>query len=231
MFKAILFDFDGVIVDSEEYHYEAFRRIFEEEGFSLSREIYYQRCLGFNDAQCIRWGMKETGKIEEAGGIERLVERKAAYFQELFDQRIRFFPGVCAFIRSAAEKYPIAVTSMARRGEIEAALQRAGLSHLFRVIVSGEDIEKTKPHPEAYRKTLCLLNDHLSLTETGRAIRPRECLVVEDSRAGIQSAKAAGMHVLALAQTEDPRRLKAADRVLPSLEGIALEEVEALFNR
>jgi beta-phosphoglucomutase len=231
MLKAILFDFDGVILDSEEYHYEAFQRVFEEEGVSLTRESYYRNCLGFNDVECFRWGLKGTRKIDEAGGIGALTDRKAVYFEELLEKEMRFFPGVCEFIRAAGKKYPLAVTSMARRGEIEVALSRAGLSDLFHLIVSGEDVEKTKPDPEAYEKTLNLLNAHLSLTGTEREIRPEQCLVIEDSSAGIQSAKAAGMNVLALAQTEEPDRLKeTADQVLLSLEGVSLEEVEALFN-
>ena len=231
MLKAILFDFDGVILDSEDYHFEAFRKVFEEEGGSLSRETYYQNCLGFNDVECIRWGMKGTGKIDEAGGIEALTDRKAVYFEELLEKEMRFFPGVREFIRDAGKKYPLAVTSMARRGEIEFALGKADLSDLFHLIVSGEDVEKTKPDPEAYEKTLLLLNAHLSLTKTEREILPEQCLVIEDSSAGIQSAKAAGMNVLALAQTEEPEHLQAtADQVLLSLEGVSLEEVEALFH-
>lgn len=230
MLRAILFDFDGVILDSEDLHYEAFRRVFEEEGVSLARETYYESCLGFNDVECFRWGLRGTDRIEEAGGIERLTGRKAAYFEELLRSRMRFFPGVRAFIRAAGRKYPLAVTSMARREEIEFALGKAGLADLFRLIVSGQDVERTKPDPEPYERTLRLLNAHLSLNGTERAIRPQECLVVEDSSAGIQSAKAAGMHVLGLSQTEPAARLKAADRVLPTLEGVSLEEVEAFFN-
>jgi beta-phosphoglucomutase len=231
MLKAILFDFDGVILDSEEYHFEAFRRVFEEEGVSLTRETYYQNCLGFNDVECFRWGLKGTGKIEEAGGIEELTDRKALYFEGLLRNQMRFFPGVCEFIRASGEKYPLAVTSMARRGEIEFALRKADLSDCFRLIVSGEDVERTKPDPEPYEKTLRLLNADLSLTNTEQEIQPEQCLVIEDSSAGIQSAKAAGMNVLALAQTEEPARLQAvADQALPSLEGVSLENVEALFR-
>ncbi|MGW8322257.1 MAG: HAD family hydrolase [Thermodesulfobacteriota bacterium] len=231
MLRAILFDFDGVILDSEEYHFEAFRRVFEEEGVSLTREAYYQNCLGFNDVECFRWGLQGAGKIEEAGGIEELTDRKAVYFEELLGKQMRFFPGVCEFIRAAGERYPLAVTSMARRGEIESALRKADLSDCFHLIVSGEDVERTKPDPEPYEKTLRRLNAHLSLTKTEREIQPDQCLVIEDSSAGIQSAKAAGMNVLALAQTEEPARLKkAADRVLLSLEGVSLKDVEAFFR-
>jgi len=232
MLKAILFDFDGVILDSEEYHFEAFQRVFEEEGVSLSREAYYRNCLGFNDVECFRWGLKGSRKLEEPGGLEELTDRKAVYFEDLLRNQMRFFPGVCEFIREAGEKYPLAVTSMARRGEIEMALRKADLADLFRLIVSGEDVERTKPDPEPYDKTLRLLNTHLSLTNTEREIRPDQCLVVEDSSAGVESAKSAGMNVLALAQTEEPEHLQAAaDQVLLSLEGVSLEEVEALFQR
>jgi HAD superfamily hydrolase (TIGR01509 family) len=231
MIKAILFDFDGVILDSEEYHFEAFQRVFEEEGASLSREAYYRDCLGFNDVECFRWGLKGSKKLEEPGGLEELTDRKAVYFEDLLRNRMRFFPGVCEFIRAAGVRYPLAVTSMAQRGEIELALRKADLADLFHLIVSGEDVERTKPDPEAYEKTLHLLNVHLSLTKTDREIRPEQCLVIEDSSAGVTSAKAAGMNVLALAQTEEPDRLQAsADHVLLSLEGVSLEEVEALFQ-
>lgn len=230
MIRAILFDFDGVILDSEDLHYEAFRKVFDEEGVSLARETYYQKCLGFNDVECIRWGLGETGKIDGAGGLESLTHRKSVYFDELLENHTRFFPGVCDFIRAAGGRYPLAVTSMARRQEIEFALRKANLSDLFCLIVSGEDVEKTKPDPEAYQKTLSRLNAHLSLTGPERSIRPEQCLVIEDSAAGIQSAKTAGMHVLGLAHTEEAARLKNADRVLPSLEGISLEDVEAIFS-
>ena len=230
MIRAILFDFDGVILDSEDLHYEAFRKIFEEEGITLSRETYYQNCLGFNDIECIRWGLGKTGKIHEAGGLESLTRRKSICFDELLKQHTRFFPGVCDFIRAAGAKYPLAVTSMARRQEIEFALRKEDLFDLFCLVVSGEDVEKTKPDPEAYQKTLIRLNAHLSWTGPERSIRPQQCLVIEDSAAGIQSAKAAGMRVLGLAHTEEPARLRNADRVLPSLEGISLKEVEAIFG-
>lgn len=229
MLRAILFDFDGVILDSEDLHYEAFRRVFEEEGVSLTREAYYRECLGFNDVECIRWGLAGTGRINEAGGLEALTRRKSSYYDALLHRKMRFFPGVCDFIRAAAERYPLSVTSMARRAEIEAVLSKADLSRLFCVIVSGEDVERTKPDPEAYEKTLSRLNARLDL-EPGRRVQPSECLVIEDSAAGIESAKGAGMRVLGLAHTEEVDRLRLADRVLPNLEGVPLRDVLALFG-
>ncbi len=229
MLRAVLFDFDGVILDSEDLHYEAFRRLFEEQGASLTREAYFRECLGFNDAECIRWGLGRTGKIDKAGGLEALARRKSSYYEALLQRQMRFFPGVREFIRAAARRYPLSVTSMARRSEIETALHRAGLSRLFCVIVSGEDVKRTKPDPEAYEKTLSRLNARLDL-EPGRRVLPSECLVIEDSAAGIESAKGAGMLVLGLAHTEEAERLQRADRVLPSLEGVSLREVLALFG-
>ena len=229
MLRAILFDFDGVILDSEDLHYEAFRRVFEEEGVSITREVYYRSCLGFNDTECIRWGLGNTERLREPGGLEKLARKKSVYYDGLLENQTRFFPGVCEFIRAAARKYPLAVASMALRREIELTLKKAALLDLFGVIVSGEEVEKTKPDPEAYQKALGRLNVHLSL-DPARWIRASECLVIEDSAAGIGSAKAAGMRVFGLAHTEDATRLQEADRVIPSLEGITLEDVEPLFD-
>jgi HAD superfamily hydrolase (TIGR01509 family) len=228
--RAILFDFDGVIVDSEDLHYEAFRRVFEEQGVELNRETYFQTCLGFNDVECIRWGLQGTGGIDKAGVLQELARRKSAYYDELLGSRMRFFPGVCDFIRRAAARYPLGIASMALRREIDFALQRADLSDLFCVIVSGEEVEKTKPDPEAYQKTLRRMNAHLSLGPD-RSIQASECLVIEDSAAGIESAKRAGMIVIGVTHTEVAAKLQHADRVLPSLDGVCLEEVEALLSR
>ena len=95
MLRAIFFDFNGVILDDEDYHFEAFKKILGEEGVVLTHEEYFRDCLGFNDAECLRWGLKGQAGIGVAGGIEALVNRKAAYYEELLKEDTRFFPGVC----------------------------------------------------------------------------------------------------------------------------------------
>jgi len=229
MLKAVLFDFNGVILDDEEHHYGALKRVLEEEGIRISREAYYRDCLGFNDTECFLWALPDRAKIEEAGGMEALVRRKSVYYQELLKKNTRFFPGVCEFIRTAGKKYPLGLASMALRSEIEWALAKAGIRRLFLVIVSGEDVTKTKPDPEAYLETLSRLNR--TLQDAGRSqVQANECLVIEDSAQGIQSAKRAGMKTLALAHSVKTEELGEADCILSSLEDVSLGQVEALFE-
>lgn len=228
MLKAIFFDFNGVILDDEELHFESLRKVLEEEGVSITREAYYRDCLGFNDTDCFRWGLESEERLAQAGGIDKLVERKSVYYQQLLQREVRFFPGVCEFIRTASGKFSLGLASMALRSEIEWTLQRAGILHLFQAIVSGEDVGRTKPDPEAYLEALRRMNE--ALRRAGKAeASAMESLVVEDSQPGIQAARRAGMKVLALAHTCRPEELEEADWVLPSLEGVSPEEVETRF--
>ncbi len=229
MLKAILFDFNGVILDDEEYHYQSFQKVLNEEGISITREAYYQYCLGFNDMELFRWGLKEADKIRKAGGLEALVNRKSIHYEDLLNEEAPFFPGVCTFIRKIATKYPLGLASMALRREIEMTLQKGNISDLFSVIVSGEEVKQTKPHPEAYQEALRRLNMKLSKGHKQR-ILPSQCLVIEDSVAGIKAGKAAGMQTLALSQTTDAERLYEADKVLSSLDGISIDYLEGLFT-
>lgn len=228
MLKAIFFDFNGVILDDEELHFESLRKVLEEEGVSITQEAYYRDCLGFNDVDCFRWGLGGGERLQRAGGIEKLVARKSIYYQELLQKEVRFFPGVCDFIRAAAGKFTLGLASMALRSEIEWTLERAGILELFAAIVSGEDVRRTKPDPEAYLEALRRLNEALRRAGKTEA-SARESLVVEDSPQGIQAARRAGMKVLALAHTSRPEELQEADWVLESLEGVSPQDVEQRF--
>ncbi len=228
MLKAILFDFNGVILDDEDYHYQSFKNVLQEENVSITRDAYYQDCLGFNDIELFRWGLKDSDKIQKAGGLEALVNRKSIYYEEFLNEETPFFPGVCPFIEKAAPKYLLGIASMALRREIEITLQKGRLSDLFSVIVSGEEVTQTKPHPEAYQEALRRLNMKLCKGNE-QQISSAQCLVIEDSVAGIKAGKAAGMHVLALAQTTGAESLHEADKIIPSLENLSIEDLEGLF--
>ena len=231
MLKAIIFDFNGVILDDEEYHYESLKQVLREEGVGITRDEYYRDCLGFDDVECFQWGLKNGNKIRDAGGMETLVARKSVYYEERLKSDTRFFPGVCEFIRSSAGKYPLGVASMALRQEIDLALEQAGLKDLFAVIVSAEDVKKTKPDPEVYRKALERMNQRSPEAVEQVLLNAGECLVIEDSAPGVQAAKAAGMPVLGLTHTVDPDQLRGADWILPTLEGIPVEDVETMFRK
>ena len=230
MLRTILFDFNGVIIDDEDYHCQALKRVLSEEGVAITDEAYYRDCLGFNDAELFRWGLKDAERIQNAGGLPALIERKSNYYEALLHEQAPFFPGVLAFINALGQKYPLGVASMALRREIEMTLKKGNLSAMFSIIVSGEEVEKTKPHPEAYQKALTRMNLKLG-KEAEERILPAECLVIEDSRAGVRAGKAAGMQVLALPHTTEEARLQEADWIVPSFEGLSVAYLEDLFDK
>jgi len=230
MLRAIFFDFNGVILDDEEYHYISLQKVLQEEGVTITREDYYRDCLGFGDVECFEWGLKSPESIHEAGGMEELVRRKSVYYEHLLQNEARFFPGVCKLIREAASGYPLGVASMALRQEIDLALEKAGLTHLLPVIVSGEDVSRPKPAPDVYEMALVQMHLSLSRGHGHNNIVPKECLVIEDSVPGIRSARSAGMRVLGVAHTVEQSELNEADWVVPSLEGLSVEVLEALMD-
>ena len=233
MLQAMIFDFNGVILDDEEYHYLSLRRVLDEEGVRISREDYYQECLGFGDVECFQWGFGGEDRLRKAGGMEALLTRKSAYYEELLERETRFCPGVREFVRESASRYSLVVASMALRREIELALGRAGLLECFVGIVSAEEVGKPKPDPEIFQKALVLLNRKSSLPGTRGdrgPIQPAECLVIEDSAPGIQAAKTAGMRVLALTHTLSADRLQGADLIVPSFEAVEPAQLAALFR-
>lgn len=229
MLQALIFDFNGVILDDEDHHFESLRRVLAEQGRSITHEAYLRECLGFDDVACFRWGLGDAEGIRRAGGMEALLRRKSTLYEALLRQETRFFPGVCELIREAGARYPLGVASMAVRKEILWALNEAGVEHLFTVIVSSEDVSRTKPAPDVYEHAFRLLFAGAG-RERDPSFTPEACLVIEDSVPGIRSARSAGMRVLAVAHTAEPHELGEADWVLPSLEGMRLSRLEDLFN-
>ncbi len=229
MLRAVFFDFNGVILDDEEYHYLSLKRVLEEEGIAISREAYYRDCLGFGDTECFEWGLEGSEKIHAGGGMAELIRRKSAYYEALLEREARFFPGVCELIREMAPAYPLGVASMALRQEIDLALHKAGLADLMTVIVSGEDVARPKPAAEIYELALAQMNLTLSRGNGRQKITAADCLVIEDSVPGIRSARAAGMRVLGVAHTVTETELKEADWVVPSLSGLSRKDLESFM--
>ncbi|MFN7947209.1 MAG: HAD family phosphatase [Blastocatellia bacterium] len=213
--KAIIFDFNGVIVDDEPLHLELFRRVLEEEGLSLSDEDYHEKYLGYDDRGAFTAALADQGREARAADqtyIESLIERKARYYLDAINERMLLFPGVVELARRMAEKFPLAIASGALRHEIELVLKRGELRDCFRVIVASEDVSACKPDPEGYVKALALLNETMQ-----RSIEPAQCLVIEDSVAGIEAARRAGMRCLAVTNSYTAAELTAADAVVTSL--------------
>jgi HAD superfamily hydrolase (TIGR01509 family) len=228
MLKAIIFDFNGVILNDEPLHFRSMRDTVADIGLRINEEEYWNEYLPLDDASCLeKIGRNHSYKFSD-GERQRLLELKAGYYRRLLQDQYPLFPGAADFVRSAATRYPLALASGARRDEIEGTLQATGLSRYFRVIAGAEDFALGKPHPESYLFALKRLNE--SLDGMNGRIQPRECLVIEDSIGGVQGARAAGMRCLAMTNTYPKERLTGADEIASSFCDVNLEKLERLWQ-
>jgi HAD superfamily hydrolase (TIGR01509 family) len=222
--RAIIFDFDGVIADSEPLHFEGLRRTLADIGITLTETDYYANYLGFDDRGCILEALRVNERPASPPLVKELMERKATAYLASIQDHLVIFPGVRAFVEEASAAYPIAIASGALRPEIELILEQAGIRKAFSHITSAEDVRHGKPNPEPFLHALNALNQY------GRSpspITPDACLVIEDSLPGIRAAKAAGMKVLAIANTHTIQDLHEAHAVSHSLEETRLADLRA----
>jgi HAD superfamily hydrolase (TIGR01509 family) len=227
MLRAVIFDFNGIIVDDEPIHFELFQRVLQEEDINLTEADYYARYLGFDDRGAFTTAYREHGRALSDSKLAQLIERKAAYYQEETKSKIRVFPGIQTLVPTLAKKLPLAIASGALRNEIEIILSGIGLSAHFRAIVSAEDVSRGKPEPEIFLKALAQLNAALS---SDHPISPAECLVIEDSKEGIRGARHAGMKCLAVTNSHPAKLLNEADSIVHSLEGVGQSQLEAICS-
>jgi len=222
---ALIFDFDGVVADSESIHFATFRRVLESRGYKLTPEDYYTRYIGYNDHDAFLEAIGVQGGSTAEADIAEMTARKTAMVKRAFAESIQPLPGAVELIRSAvAAGVPVAVCSGALREEIELASRKIGVLESFTVIVAAQDVRRGKPHPEGYE----LARGRLSAA-TGRKIAAARCVAVEDAPAGIDAARGAGMRVLAVTNSYPASALKAADRVVGSLKDVTTAALEKLL--
>jgi len=227
--RAIICDFNGVIVDDETPHFVTYQQALNEFGIELSRDDYYGAYHGMDERNCtIALMEKIRGRVDPAL-LRAILERKAGLFRAYASvHKPRLFPGVVAFVKAARQRYRLAIASGGRREQIEDALRGTRIERDFPVIVTAEDTVLGKPEPTIYRIALQRLNETDPRPEP--PISAGQVLVIEDSQAGLASARAAGMKVLAVATTYPADRLTGAHLVLPDLRTATLDRLEALFQ-
>ena len=225
MLRAVIFDFNGIIVDDEPIHFELFQKIFAEEGIDLSQDAYYARYLGFDDRGAFSFGYREHNRSLSQDKLTELIERKAVYYQEAIRNHVAIFPGVKSLVADLARSLPLAVASGALRNEIETILTTAGLLNHFKVIISAEDVERGKPEPDVFLKALAALNQQNS---NRSPIVASECVVIEDSKEGIKGARRAGMKCLAVTNSHPAELLKEANAVIKTLETVTVDFLNSL---
>ncbi len=225
--KAVVFDFDGVVADSEPAHYEVFRRIFVAEGIDLSWQAYQEKYLGYDDPTCIQTVFSDNGQSITPERIQELVDRKNELFNAYIQNHSIILPGVRELIADLHRNDIFtAVCSGAARTEIDCMLGLGGMTGQFDVIVSANDVATSKPDPEGYSLTL----KRLQQLDRAAALTATDCLVIEDSPFGIEAAKAAGMFCLAVKNSYPESCLERADAVCKSLEGLNAAGLLELMN-
>ena len=227
--RAIIFDFNGVLADDETPHFLAFQQALAEEGLALTKEAYYGVYLGMDERNCAAALLDSAGGRRDPARLGRIMDRKATLFQAYTaTHKPPLFEGAVEVVKQAGARCRLAIASGGRREQIEFALRGTPIERDFTVVVSAEDTRLGKPDPAIYRLTLRRLN--AAAPRPRPPIRPPECLVIEDSRAGIRAALAAGMRVVGLATTYPADQLTEAHAVLPDLAGASLDRLDRIFR-
>ena len=223
--QAIVFDFDGVIANSEPLHLRAFQQALADEGIELSPDDYYTRYLGFDDVGMFQALARDRQLPMSDQQVTALVARKGAKLQAMLNAGSVLFPGAAAFVRDAAAAVPIAIASGALRHEIDEIIEAAGLASLFAVVVASGDTPASKPSPAPY----LLAFERLRLA-TGRDLDARRCVAIEDSRWGLESARGAGLRCVGVTNSYPPHELGEVELVVSGLDALTLEQLDRLCS-
>jgi len=220
MIRAVIFDFDGVIANSEPLHFAAFRDVLSEEGVDLTERAYYEEYLGYDDVGVFRAVSQKSGLTWNGDDVAKLVTRKAVCLEEMELAHSTLFPGAEAAIRRLAAALPLAIASGALRAEILRVLNRSELAHYFAAVVAAEDTPVSKPAPDPYLRAVSLLSAAIN-----QPLAHSECVAVEDSLWGLESARAAGLHTIAVTHTYPAASFGGADLVIANLDALDLDKL------
>lgn len=211
-YRAVLFDMDGVIVDSEPLHVAAFQATLERYGHALTDEQYKQHFAGRTDEA----GFKQYFDfIGETVDMPVIMDEKAKAYLALAADQLTPYPGVIELIQDlATREVPLALVTGSLGAEAEATLKAFALTGLFQAVIAAEDIIHSKPHPEGYLKGARALG-----------VAPEDCVVIEDAPKGVDAARAAGMRCVAVSTTHTPRELEGATLILDRLAPGCLDKV------
>jgi beta-phosphoglucomutase len=212
MIKAVLFDLDGVLVSTDEYHYHSWKKLSAEEGFDFFDHEFNHKFRGVARMECVEIITKASGKHYTPEQKQELADRKNRYFAESLSKVTTevLLPGALSALHELRNRgIKIAVASNSRNAL--AIIKQVKIEHLLDAIVDGHQIENSKPDPEVFL-----------LAAKNVGVSPAHCLVVEDAVAGIESARRAGMKSLGIGTKE---RLPNANVVIPDLSAISVDEL------
>ena len=230
MIKAILFDFNGVIINDEPIQMKAYQTVLKDESIDLTEQEYYDS-LGMDDRTFVRAAYKRVNKNLDDDTLARIIDAKTAAHGRMIEADLPLFPGVENFIKMMHFHYELGIVSMARRIEINDVLSRAGLNDYFMAIISAEDVTACKPDTQCFDYGFRRL-DEAALKLGEFPLVREQVLVIEDSPPGVVGAKRAGMKVLGVSNTVSEKELRAAgaDVVTKNLSDWIPETIELVFR-
>jgi HAD superfamily hydrolase (TIGR01509 family) len=217
---AIVFDFDGVIANTELLHLQAYQQVLGRRGWTLDEDAYFNRYLGYNDEDMLQLYAVDQGLRVDGAGILALVREKTGVYQTSLESGSVLYPGAADCVRQLAKSFPLAIASGSLRDEIFRILNAEHLVSEFRVVVSSDDVARSKPAPDPYLKAAADLG-----------IEPSRCVAIEDSHWGLDAARTAGMRTIALTTTSPAEKLQAAELILDSVEQVTVEKIRSLFSQ
>jgi beta-phosphoglucomutase len=224
MLDAVVFDFDGIIVDTEPLHYKAFQEILVPLRLGYSWQEYQDEYMGYDDRDAFREAFRAGGREISDEDLKRVMAEKAQAFLDIVSAGVPPYPGGVELIRSISGSVPLALCSGALRGDIDPILEQLSLTCAFDAMVTADEVSASKPDPESYRLAVKRLQEKFP----GK-IAAASSLAIEDTPAGIISATGAGLKVLAVTNSYPKERLQGASRVVESLVGIDLEGLRLLL--
>lgn len=229
--KAVLFDFNGVIINDEPIHQQLTEQILIEENLRPTPGEYRQVCLGRSDRACLTELLMRRGRVVSESYLVQLMKRKAQAYQQQLEkvEKLLLYPGLEDLIfQLRAKKLKLAVVSGAVRAEIELVLNWVNFTQYFPVIVAGDDIAASKPKPDGY----LLAVERLNQQDSALQLQPWECLAIEDTPAGIQAAKTAGIPVVGVANTYPFHMMqRQANWVVDYLHELELERLQQIYSQ
>jgi phosphoglycolate phosphatase/beta-phosphoglucomutase len=229
--KAVLFDFNGVIIKDEAIHQQLIEEILVQENLRPSAEEYRQICLGRSDRVCLGQILQRRGRMVTESYLTKLITLKAQAYQRQLETlpKLPIYPGLEDLIyKIRVAQLPMAVVSGALRSEIELVLNRTKLAQYFTVIVAGDDIKTSKPKPDGYLLAVERLNEHVPNLN----VQASDCLAIEDTPAGIEAAKLAGMQVVGVANTYPFHMLqRQANWTVDYLHDLELDRVQEVYSQ
>jgi beta-phosphoglucomutase len=224
MLRAVILDFDGVITDSEILHFRALNKVLAKLGFQMTKKDYYQYYLGLSDLDFFK-ELEQKGRLRlDSQQMQQALEEKKQLYEKLAMTEGRIIEGVRDFLEMLRQNnIPMAICSGALLPEINLILEGAQLRHFFDCVVSAEQIKKGKPAPDGLLLTLQKLNK-----KSQNQITADQCVVIEDSHWGLEAAKAAGMHPVAVTNSYDAPQLTPAEKVVDHLGQLSIGNLHEL---